>query len=187
VGLLDELLAGLAGQGQGPGGPAPSQSRQAGAGPDMSRVLAALVPVVLGMIANRGGQGASPTPVNRAPAGGNLGDLLGQVLGGGGGAAGGLGGLLEQLQRGGFREQADSWVSRGANQPISPSAISDIFGKEGLEAISRHAGISPDETSHGLSALLPEIIDRMTPDGEVPAPHALADSVDDFARRLRLG
>jgi uncharacterized protein YidB (DUF937 family) len=94
--------------------------------------------------------------------------VLGQVLGGSGrGAAGGLGGLLEQLQRTGFGEQADSWVSRGANKQIS-----------------RQAGISPEEASRGLSALLPEVVDRMTPDGTVPDADALAKSVDDFVRRL---
>jgi YidB-like protein len=89
-------------------------------------------------------------------------------------------------QRTGFGEQADSWVSRAANKPISPDAMSQIFGKDSLEAISRQAGISPEEVSHGLSQLLPEVVDRMTPDGEVPDPDALANSVDDFARRLGL-
>ena len=184
MGLLDDLLEGMAGQ--GPGGRAQAQPRRAGDGPDMSRVLIALAPVLLNMLANRGRQGGSPIPENRTPGGGGIGDLLGQVLGGGSGARGGLGGLLEQLQRAGFREQADSWVGRGANASISPDSISEIFGKDGLEAISRHAGISPGEASQGLSALLPEVVDRMTPDGEVPEPGALANSIDDLARRLGL-
>ena len=177
MGLLDDLLSGLAGQGMR--GPAQSEPTRAGGGVGgTSQVLMALMPIVLGMLANRGTRGGSA-------ASGGIGDVLGQVLGGGGGGmGGGLGGLLEQLQRTGFGEQADSWVSRGANKPISPDAISQIFGKDGLEAISRQAGISPDAASHGLSQLLPEVVDRMTPDGEVPDPNALANSVDDFARRL---
>jgi uncharacterized protein YidB (DUF937 family) len=111
--------------------------------------------------------------------------VLGQVLGGSGrGAPGGLGGLLEQLQRAGFGEQADSWVSKGANKPISPDAMTQIFGQQGLEQISRQAGISPEEASRGLSALLPEVVDRVTPDGKLPDASALASSVDDFVRRL---
>ena len=140
------------------------------------------------MLANRGSQGGAPTQTNVAPqGGGGLGDLLGQVLGGaagGRGGAGGLGGLLAQIQQAGFGEQADSWVSRGANKPISPDAMTQVFGHEGLEQISRQAGISPEEASRGLSALLPEVVDRMTPDGTVPDADALAKSVDDFVRRL---
>ena len=142
----------------------------------------ALMPIVLGMLANRGSR-------NTPGGGGGLGDMLGQVLGGGagsGGAAGGLGGLLQQLQRSGFGEQANSWVARGANKPISPDAMTQIFGHDGLEQISRQAGISQDEASRGLSQLLPEVVDRMTPDGDVPDANALSNSVDDFARRLGL-
>jgi uncharacterized protein YidB (DUF937 family) len=121
----------------------------------------ALMPIVVQLLSNRGAGGGSGT-------GGGIADVPGQVLGGSGrGAAAGLGGLLEQLQRTGFGEQADSWVSRGANKQIS-----------------RQAGISPEEASRGLSALLPEVVDRMTPDGTVPDADALAKSVDDFVRRL---
>jgi uncharacterized protein YidB (DUF937 family) len=189
MGLLDDLLGGLTIPKTG--GRAQQQpTRAGGGGAGMSQVLIALMPVVLGMLANRGSGGGAPTQRNLAPgAGGGIGDVLGQVLGGGaggGGAAGGLGGLLEQLQRTGFSEQADSWVGRGANKPISPDAMTQIFGRDGLEQISRQAGISEDEASQGLSQLLPEVVDRMTPEGEVPEADALAYSVDDFAKRLGL-
>ena len=111
MGLLDDLLGGLAGQGMG--GRAQQQpTRAGGGGAGMSPVLIALMPVVLGMLANRGSGGGAPTQRNLAPgAGGGIADVLGQVLGGGAEAlAGGLGRLLEQLQRTGFAEQADSWV-----------------------------------------------------------------------------
>jgi uncharacterized protein YidB (DUF937 family) len=190
MGLLDDLLGGMAGQGMG-GRAQPQPTRAGGGGAGMSQVLIALMPVVLGMLANRGSGGGSPTQRNFAPgAGGGIGDVLGQVLGGGAGGGGamggGLGGLLEQLQQAGFGEQANSWVGRGSNKPISPDAMTQIFGRDGLEQISRQAGISEDEASQGLSQLLPEVVDRMTPEGEVPEADALANSVDDFAKRLGL-
>jgi uncharacterized protein YidB (DUF937 family) len=177
MGLLDDLLGGLAGQAAGDRAQQ-QQTRAASGGAGMSQVLVALMPVVLQMLSNRGAGGGAGT-------GGGLADVLGQVLGGSGrGTPGGLGGLLEQLQRTGFGEQADSWVSRGTNKPISPDAMTQVFGQEGLEQLSRQAGISPEEASSGLSALLPEVVDRMTPDGTVPDADALAKSVDDFVRRL---
>jgi len=186
MGLLDELLGGLAGQSMA-GRMQPQEPMSAGGGGGMSQVLMALMPVVLGMLANRGG---GPTQANFAPQGGGLGGLLGQVLGGaaggGGGMGGGLGGLLAQMQQSGFGDQADSWVSRDANKPISPDAMSQIFGREGLEQISRQAGVSEDDAARGLSQLLPEVVDHMTPDGGVPDDNALASSVDAFARRLGL-
>lgn len=175
MGLLDDLLGGLGGQAMGGRAPSPGARMGAGGG-NMSRVLMALAPVVLGMLANRGGRGL-------APRGGGLGDVLGQVLGGAGGG-GGLGGLLSQLQQAGFGEQADSWVSRGTNKPISPDAMTQVFGRDGLEEISRQAGVSQEEAAQGLSQLLPEMVDHVTPDGAVPDADALANSVDNFAQRL---
>ena len=178
MGILDDLLGGLAGQATGN---RPTRSSAGGGG--MNQVLVALLPVVLGMLANRSrGRSSSLSP----GAGGGLGDVLGQVLGGASGGGGGLGGLLGQLQRSGFGAQADSWVSRGTNKPISPEAMSEIFGQDGLEQISRQAGVTEEEASRGLSELLPEVVDRMTPDGQVPDDQALAQSVDAFARRLGL-
>src|SRR4030095_6665276 len=126
--------------------------------------------------------------------GGALVDLLGQVLGGGGGAGSGggaalgagsgLGGLLEQMQRAGFGDQAKSWVGTGQNMQISPDAMGQIFGQGGLAEIARHANLTPGETSEGLSQLLPEVVDRVTPGGQEPDFDQLARSVDDLRRQL---
>jgi uncharacterized protein YidB (DUF937 family) len=62
--------------------------------------------------------------------------------------------------------------------------MSQIFGREGLEEISRRAGISEDEASRGLSQLLPEVVDRVTPDGEIPPLDSLTSNFDDLARRF---
>jgi uncharacterized protein YidB (DUF937 family) len=186
MGILDDLLGGLATQSMSGG--APRQGPQAGTGgADMSGVLAALMPVVLSMLSNRGSQAGGPGPAGLGGAGGGLGDVLGQVLGGatgGRGAAGGLGGLLEQARRAGFGEQVDSWVSPGANKPISPDAMAQIFGDDEIEQISRRAGISREQAAQGLSRILPEIVDRVTPDGNVSDFSALTKSVDDLARRF---
>ena len=179
MGILDDLLGGLAGQAAGDSAQQ-QQTRAAGGGAGTSQVLMALMPIVLQLLSNRGAGGGSGT-------GGGIADVVGQVLGGSGrGAAGGLGGLLEQLQRTGFGEQADSWVSRGANKPISPDAMTQVFGDEGLQQISRQAGISEDEASRGLSELLPEVVDRVTPDGDVPDGGSLTNNVQDLARRFGL-
>jgi uncharacterized protein YidB (DUF937 family) len=80
----------------------------------------------------------------------------------------------------------DSWVSRGAKKPMRPDAMTQIFGRGGIEEISRRAGISEDEAARGLSELLPEVVDRVTPEGDVPDGGTLTNSVDDLARRFGL-
>ena len=134
------------------------------------------------MLRNR--QQAPSVGLDRTTAGGDLGGILGQVLGGVGGGSGGLGGLLEHFQRAGFGDQARSWVSAGDNQPISPNDITQVFGADGLAEIARRAGVGEDDAARGLSQLMPEVVDRLTPDGRVPDDSSLLAGVESFARRL---
>ena len=179
MGLLDDLLGGVLGGGR-PGGASLPQQRQASAGGGMGGIMMALLPVVLSMLASRGGgrQG-----------GGGLGDILGSVLGGGagpagGGSSGGLGGLIEQMQRAGYGDQARSWVGTGQNMPVSPGDLDQIFGQGGMQEIARRAGVTPEEAGAGLSQLLPEVVDRVTPSGQEPDLDQLTRSVDNLRQRL---
>lgn len=179
MGLLDDLLGQLAGSTSGRG----DERAPTGGGPTgIGRIMIALLPVVLAMLANR--RGDRPADPNVASTGGGLGDVLGQVLGGSSRGAGGLGGLLEQLQRAGFGDQARSWVGTGTNQPLPPNAVEQVFGRGALAEIARRAGLSERDASQGLSQLMPEVVDRVTPDGRVPDEGALLDSVESLAKRL---
>ncbi|MEO6025574.1 MAG: YidB family protein, partial [Candidatus Binatia bacterium] len=174
MGVLDDLLGQLAGAATA-NRPRETPVQAGNTGIGMSTILMALLPVVLAMLRNRGGNAPS-AQVGQASTGGGLGDLLGQVLGGtgsggGGGAGGGLGGLgaiLDGLQRAGFGEQARSWVSSGENQPLPSGALEQIFGQGGLAEIARRAGLSEADTSRGLAQLMPEVVNHVTPNGEVP-------------------
>lgn len=193
MGLLDEILRGALGGtggglggalGHGLGGQPPQQRGGMG---NMGGVLAALLPVVLGMLANRGGgapqSGFSPGG-GQAGGSGGLGDLLGGILGGGGSGAGGLGELLERFQQAGYGEHTQSWVGTGQNLPISPDVIGQIFGSGGLSQIAQQAGLNEHDTAAGLSALLPDVVDHLTPGGQVPGLDQLSASVEALSRQL---
>lgn len=185
MGLLDDVLGQLAGAAAPQNRPA--QRTEAGTGVSMNTILIALMPIVLAMLRNRGGEQSAGVGRAQASPGGGLGDILGQVLGGASGGAGGLGGLgalLEQFQRAGFGEQARSWVSSGQNQALPPGALEQVFGAGGLAEIARRAGLSEQETSRGLAQLMPEVVDHVTPSGALPQGDDLLASVDALARRL---
>lgn len=157
MGLLDELLRGGLGQAMG------QQQRRAASG-GMAGTAMALLPVILAMLSKR--QGSAPTS--------------------GAGMGGSLGDILEQFQRAGFGEQARSWVGTGANLPISPDVITQVFGRDGLAQIASQAGVSEEQASVGLSEVFPDVVDRLTPQGEVPDLDALTASVGDLQRRIGL-
>ena len=172
MGLLDQVLGGLTGNVAGR-----SSMGDSPLGGGMGNALVALLPVVLGMLANRQGGGTGASAVSAIGGLGGLG-------GGGGGGAGGLGGLIEQLTRSGYGQQASSWVGTGRNEPLAPQAWSDVLGSDRLAAIAAQAGLSEEQTRHGLSELMPEVVDRLTPQGTMPAQDRLLASIDEFEQRM---
>lgn len=87
-----------------------------------------------------------------------------------GSAHGGLAGVLQQLRASGLGEQVQSWVSTGANMPVSGDQISSALGGAGglLGQLAQQAGVSHAEAGSQLSQLLPMAVDLMTPHGQVP-------------------
>lgn len=83
---------------------------------------------------------------------------------------GGLGGLLQHLQQGGLGEAVSSWVSNGANMPVSADQLqSALGGHPGLAAAAQQAGLSQGDLMGQLAQYLPQVINHLTPDGQVPA------------------
>lgn len=110
--------------------------------------------------------------VSQMLGGGNKANLINLVLGmlqggGGGTQAGGLGSIIEQFTRAGFGQQAQSWVGTGANMPIGPEDLMKVFGQGQLQQWGQQLGLNPQETAGSLSSVLPEIINQLTPKGQV--------------------
>src|SRR3974390_954801 len=184
MGLLD-VLNGMA---QGPRGPSTSSGSQSSGG------MSPMTMAILGLLAWKAikhltaGKPGAPQPApasggagsGGAPAGG-LGDLLKGPLGGvlGGAAAGrvprgGLGDLMKQLQQSGHGEIANSWVGGGPNKAISPGNLASALGVDQIDHLSAQSGMSREDLLNGLSQLLPQVIDHLTPDGRLPNENELS-------------
>lgn len=101
------------------------------------------------------------------PAG--LDQVLGQVLsGGGGGAAGGLGGLVSKFEQAGMGDIIKGWISTGPNPAISGDQLTKVLGNDQVAVIARQLGVDPSQAMGQLSAILPGLVDKMTPDGVAP-------------------
>ena len=82
---------------------------------------------------------------------------------------GGLSGVLEKFKESGLAEQAASWVGTGENLPISADQIASVLGNSQLGEIATKFGIDPNTLSAQIAEHLPAIVDKLTPNGEVPA------------------
>lgn len=180
MGLLDGLLAG--------GG---RRNRRSGMSPQMVALLGMLAVAgyqhrdKLGDLLGGAGTGnAGAGPMGRrtggglggmlggGAAGGGLGGLLGGLLGGGAGGgmiSGGLGDIVDRFTQTGNGEKARSWIERGPNAPVAPTELESALGPETLDALQKQTGLSRSELLERLSSVLPEAVDKMTPDGRIPS------------------
>ena len=84
---------------------------------------------------------------------------------------GGLTGIISKFEHGGMVEQVGSWVGTGANLPITPSQLQEILGTGTIGEIAQQLGLSHGDASSGLAQVLPQIIDKLTPTGQVTTGH----------------
>ncbi|WP_184199214.1 YidB family protein [Chitinimonas taiwanensis] len=82
---------------------------------------------------------------------------------------GGVAGLVQQFQQGGLSEVVSSWVGTGQNLNISPEQIQAVLGSGPVADIAAKLGISPAEAASTVSQWLPQIVDKLTPNGQLPA------------------
>ena len=83
---------------------------------------------------------------------------------------GGLQGVVSQLEQQGLGGVAKSWISSGANQPISPAQVHQVFGSDMISQLAAKAGMNPQDLAAKLSQMLPTSIDKLTPTGAMPTP-----------------
>jgi uncharacterized protein YidB (DUF937 family) len=86
----------------------------------------------------------------------------------GGGALGGLSGLVSKFGGAGLGDKAQSWVGTGANEPIEGHEVEKALGTDTIAKIADQAGMSHDQAKGGLAALLPGLINGLTPGGSIP-------------------
>lgn len=80
---------------------------------------------------------------------------------------GGLCGLLEKFHQAGLSDVADSWVSQDKNKAISADQISMVLGSDLLSAMAEQLGIDAGVIASQIAQYLPEIVNNVTPNGQV--------------------
>ncbi len=130
-----------------------------------------LLDQVIGGLMGGGGGNASPMS-------GVLSSLLGgsgQQMGGMGGqagmggmGAGGVGGLVSMFEQAGLGHIAQSWVGNGPNQSVSPDQLQSVLGQDRVQSMASQSGMQPQDFLSQLSQHLPNAVNGMTPNGQVP-------------------
>ncbi|CAN5458510.1 YidB family protein [soil metagenome] len=82
---------------------------------------------------------------------------------------GGLGELVDHFRQNGLGEAADSWIGKGPNAPVDDTRLAKTLGPDLIDGLVKQTGLSREELLARLSKVLPEAVDKMTPDGRLPA------------------
>ena len=89
------------------------------------------------------------------------------------GGGGGLGDMIGAFHKGGLGDVMSSWIGGGPNKPVDPGALANVLGPDVLGQFAQKAGIGHADASSVLASVLPELINHMTPQGQVPQGNAL--------------
>ena len=84
------------------------------------------------------------------------------------GQNGGLAGLVQAFQDKGLGELIASWIGTGQNLPLSSEQIKAVLGGDQLGQIAGQLGMNESQAAGGLADLLPQVIDTLTPNGQMP-------------------
>ena len=205
TGGLGDILGSVLGGGSQTGGYNPRQyDRQPDNGFGLDDILGGLTGGGLTGGNQRGGVNSNA---------GGLGDILGSVLGGqamggqtrksgfGGKGMliaalmpmvlswikrnGGLSGALSKITGMGYENQARSWMSNQQdNDNLDPNDISQLFDENEIQQVAAHTGANDVEVRQGLAELLPEVMNQLTPSGNLDNESEANEEIDQIISQL---
>jgi uncharacterized protein YidB (DUF937 family) len=83
-------------------------------------------------------------------------------------ANGGVQGLMAKMSSNGLGQQVQSWIGTGENKPVSGAQVSQALDTDSLNKMAQETGSTPEKVSDDVAKVLPEVVNKATPDGQVP-------------------
>lgn len=81
----------------------------------------------------------------------------------------GIKGVVDSFRNAGHGDVADSWVGTGVNKPVTPDQTEKAIGPDLIDQLAKQTGLTREDLLARLSQVLPEAVDKMTPEGRLPA------------------
>ena len=72
---------------------------------------------------------------------------------------------------------AQRWVGTVPNPPITGDHVQQVLGNDTVQQVASQLGVPPTQAASGLAALLPTVIDRLTPKGQSVSGPELQDNI----------
>lgn len=85
--------------------------------------------------------------------------------------------ILSALKEGGMEDKVDSWVGKGKNKSISEEDIEEVLDEDTIEMLCEKTGLEEETLMTGLKFILPIMVDKMSPDGELDSGGLLSTGI----------
>jgi uncharacterized protein YidB (DUF937 family) len=96
----------------------------------------------------------------------------------------GIPAVIAKFQNAGLDKYVQSWVGTGANAPISPEQVGSVFSLQQVMAWAQQLGVTPETLQNLLAQGLPQVIDHLTPQGQMPDQPPQATDLASLVGRL---
>ena len=80
---------------------------------------------------------------------------------------GGVQGIVAQMEQQGLGNTVKSWVGTGPNLPISADQVHAAFGSNVIAGLAAKIGMDPNALAAKLAQALPQVVNKLTPNGVV--------------------
>lgn len=107
--------------------------------------------------------------------------LLQQVIGMLG-TPGAMNKITSAFHGAGLDNVLQSWVGTGKNLPITGDQVKQVFGSGNVADLGARAGLNESDTSNALAGMLPQVIDRLTPNGQLPSEGDLSSRLSSLGK-----
>src|SRR5271165_1770413 len=94
---------------------------------------------------------------------------------------GGVAGLQKMFQQGGLGNVISSWIGTGQNVPVSADQLQNVLHSGALQEVAQKAGIDPTQLTGMMTSLLPHLVDKLSPGGQIPDASGLQQMLKGFA------
>ena len=94
---------------------------------------------------------------------------------------GGLAGLQSMFQQGGLGHIMSSWIGNGPNLPVSANQLQNVLHGGSLQQAAQQAGMDSSQFTNTMSTLLPHLVDKVSPNGQLPDASALQQMLKGLA------
>ncbi len=120
---------------------------------------------ILGAVLSAGTGGQAP---QQSQAAGGMSGALPQLIMAAIAHEGGISGLMQKFQSAGMGDVMASWVGTGPNKPVTPAALQQVLDPATVKAIADKTGLPIEQLMAQASQHLPQMVDGLTPNGQIP-------------------